>query len=460
MSLDLTNFQFQSHYIGLWTCSDSPDEKLSGTLFLDDQYMWLELCFEPTSNSFHESLNSITGVTYTTDTNGKDHSANICATGLKFERLSHLTNGLWHYKYSVAEIFIYEGAFKKEHIQCVNIKASILNEWSKKILQSAYFDVSRANIPSHHYILHHCSPLNHWLLNCDIMSAYFSYIASCTYGGINQGVEQQTILHISFKQKNSFEGAIQLSNQIIYLLYLITNRVFPIDYILLESNCNDKCFYKASGSHNYQYIKRYSNLEPHTLLTDFSESEIKGICKNWIDLYSEYSGAINTFFESHTNLYTRPASLINNYISVIETLSQSLAKKNAYLDETTKNAKLLIAMITQYNISKQDATKLKQAFLLVKGTELKSRLSVFIESIKEFLPNSLDEDFVKKIINTRHKITHPKSKQEPYYSPSEYLKLATDLSLSIHIYLLKSVGVKEGIIKKLVQTQGLAGGLS
>ncbi len=460
MSLELTNFQFQSHYVGLWSRAENPDERLSGTLFLDNQNIWLELSFEPTSDSFPESLNSIIGVTYSTDTNGKDHSASICARGLKFVKYTHLTNGLLHYKFSVAEIFIYEGSFQRDSIQSVNIKASILNEWSKNILQAAYFDVSKANIPSNHYILHHCSPQPHWLLKCDVMSVYLSFISSYSIGGINQGVEQQAILHISFRQRNSFEDAIQLSNEIIYLLFLITNRVFPVEYLLLETNCNDKCFYKASGTHNYQFIRKYSNLEPQTLSSDFSESEIKGLSNSWIDLYSEYSGAINTFFESHTNLYTRPASLINNYISVIETLSQSLAKKKAYLDETTKNAKLLIDIINQYNVSKQDSTKLKQAFLLVKGTELKSRLSVFIESIKEFLPNQLDEDFVKKIINTRHKITHPKSKQEPYYGPNEYQKLATELSLFIHIFLLKSVGVKADIIKKIVQTRGLAAGLS
>lgn len=460
MSLDVTTFRFQSHYIGLWTRFDNPDEKLSGTLFLDDQHIWLELCSELIAEPLPESLNTINGITYSTDSNGDDHAADICAKGLKFENMSRLKNGLWHYKFSVAEIFIYEGSFQNERIQSVNISAPILNEWAINLLKSAYFDVSKAHIPSNHYILHHCSPNQHWLLNCDIMSVYLSFIASYAFGGINRGVKQQAILHISFREKHRFEDAIQLSNQIIHLLYIITNRVFPVDYLLFETNCNDKCFYKASGSYNFQYIKRYTNLPPHTLSTDFSDSEIKGICKSWIDLCSEYSGAINTYFDSHTNLHTRPASLIKNYISVIEALSHSLDKKKTYLDDTTKNARLLIDMISKYNICEQDATKLKQAFLLVKGTALKSRLSVFLESIKEYLPNGFDDDFVKKIINTRHKITHPKSKQEPYYSSTEYPRLAAELSLSIHIYLLKSVGIKSEIIKKLVQTRGLAAGLS
>lgn len=458
MALDFTNFKFQSHYIGVWSRTGHSDDKFSGTLFIDGQNIWIELFFE--STKLPENLESISGITYSTDSNGDDHSANIIAEGLKFEKISHLGNGLRHYKYSVSEIFIYEGSFQKEQIQSINIKAEILNEWSANVLKSAYSDVSKVNIPSNHYILHHCSPHHNWLFNCDIMSVYMSYIATWAFGGINRGVEQQAILHISFRQKLSFDDAMQLSNQIVYLLYLITNRVFPVEYLLFENNCSDKCFYKASGSYNYQYIKHYAHIEPHTLLTDFSESEIKTISKNWVDLCSEYAGAINSFFESHTNVYTRPASLINNCISVIETLSQMLDKKEAYLDESTKNARLLIDIINQYKISKQDATKLKQAFLMVKGTELKSRLSKFLESIKDYLPYNFEEDYVKKIINTRHRITHPKSKQEPYYCSKDYPRLATELSLSIHIFLLKAIGVKQDIIKKLVQTRGLAAGLS
>lgn len=370
------------------------------------------------------------------------------------------TIGLWHYKYSVSEIFIYEGSFQKEYIQSIDIKASIFNEWTANILESAFVDVSKANIPSNHYIIHHCPPCHHWLLNCDIMSAYFSFIPTYSFGRGNRSVEQQAILHISFRQKKCFDDAMQLCNQIIYLLYLVTNRVFPVEYLLLESNCNDKCFYKVSGSYSYQYIKNYTNIDSHTFSTDFSEAEIKEISKAWIDLYSDYAGAINSFFESHTNIYTRPASLINNYISVIETLSQSLDKKKAHLDDSTKNARLLINMINQYNIGKQDATKLKQAFLMVKGTELKSRLSVFLDSIKDYLPYDFDEYYIKKIINTRHKITHPKSKQEPYYCSKDFPRLASELSLSIHIYLLKTTGVKPEIINRLVQTRGLAAGLS
>ena len=460
MPLDLTNFKFQSHYIGVWFRTEYPDEKLSGTLFIDGQDIWIELFFEPTTDALPELLESISGITYSTDSNGKDRSANIIAEGLKFEKISHLGNGLRHYKYSVSEIFIYEGAFQKESVQSIDVKAGIFNEWTKNILEAAYHDVSKINIPSNHYILHYSPPYPHWLLKCDDMNAYFSFIPTYSYGKINRGVEQQTLLHISFRQKNCFDDAMQLCNQILYLLYLITNRVFPVEYLLLENNCNDKCFYKASGSYNYQYIKKYANIEPHSLSTDFSESEIKAISKNWINLYSEYAGAINSFFESHTNIYTRPASLINCYISVIETLSQGLDKKTAQIDESTKKARLLIDMIQQYDIKKQDETKLKQAFLMVKGTELKSRLAVFLESIKSFLPYDFDDDYIKKIINTRHKITHPKSKQEPYYCSQDFPRLATELSLTIHIYLLKAIGVKDNIIKKLVQTRGLAAGLS
>ncbi len=41
MLIDKSNFKFQSHYTGLWSCINNPKEQFSGTLFIDQQKIWI-----------------------------------------------------------------------------------------------------------------------------------------------------------------------------------------------------------------------------------------------------------------------------------------------------------------------------------------------------------------------------------------------------------------------------------
>lgn len=37
MPIDKSNFKFQAHYTGLWSCINNPKKQFSGTLFIDQQ---------------------------------------------------------------------------------------------------------------------------------------------------------------------------------------------------------------------------------------------------------------------------------------------------------------------------------------------------------------------------------------------------------------------------------------
>ena len=50
------------------------------------------------------------------DEKGTEYAANMSAEGLQYKRLSHLENGLWHYRYSVSRIYIYENQLQKDRI--------------------------------------------------------------------------------------------------------------------------------------------------------------------------------------------------------------------------------------------------------------------------------------------------------------------------------------------------------
>lgn len=455
MPLDKSKFKFQSHYIGLWNRPDHPDERLSGTLFIEDQRMWVELYFKPSSPEFPEELELLNGCTSGMDDKGTEYAANISAEGLRYERLSHLENGLWHYRYSVSRIYIYENQLQKDRISSINIRASILDSWCEQYLSSRYESIPYDKIPYGHHIIHHTLPYTKMLYRGEIFSVTLHFPCTYSVGGINQGVTQRTILSITFRKIYSFEEAMYFVNEILYLFYILTDRIFPIDYLYSESGVN-VFVYKANESLLYRYIGWHTGVSSHVSLSDFSEDSIKRIFQKWDELYTNQSDALNSYFENHTNIYTSPSSKIRNFISTIDTLSKEMKGSKGILDLSTNKAKYLLKIIDKYKISNYDANELKSRFLNSSGTELKTRFANLLEKVKEYFSEDLGVDFVTKIVNTRHNIIHPKANMVPCFSPDEYEKVALQLNRIILVYILDVLEVEKPIVDKALKTSGLA----
>lgn len=455
MPLEKSKFKFQSHYIGLWNRPDYPDERLSGTLFIEDKRMWIELYFKPSSPEFSEKLELLNGCTSGMDEKGAEYAANISAEGLRYERLSHLENGLWHYRYSVSRIYIYENQLQKDKISSINIRASILDCWCEKYLSSRYECISNDKIPYGHHIIHHTLPYTKMLFRGEKISVTLRFPCTYSVGGINQGVTQRTILSISFSKSYSFDEAMYFVNEILYLFYILTNRIFPIDYLYSESGLN-VFIYKANESLLYRYIGWHPGVSPHISLSDFSDDSIKMIFQKWDEFYTTQSDALNSYFENHTNIYTSPSSKIRNYISTIDTLSKEMRGPKGALDLSTNKAKYLLKIIEKYKISNCEANELKSRFLNSSGTELKTRFANLLEKVKEYFSEDLSDDFVTKVVNTRHNIIHPKANMAPCFSPGEYDKVALQLNRIILLYILDVLEVEKSIVDKALKTSGLA----
>lgn len=453
MPLEKNKFRFQSHYIGWWHRPEQPYEKLSGALFIENQKIWLELYFEPDNSDFPQHLDTLSGCVCAVDNDGHEYAVNITVEGLNYNKWIHHEDKLWHYKYTVSNIFIYEGAFCKDMVGSVNIRAMILDEWAANVLQAAYIEIPYEQIPHGHHVIYHTPPQHYLLLNNEKMTTYLFFSYSYTVGGVNRGVKQKAFLRISFKERCSFHEALYIVNQIQYLFYLLTNQIFPVDYLYVES-INNAFFYKANDSILYRYIDNSSNIEPHSQLNDFSECEIQSIFQKWIELYSNYSDAINSYFETRTNIYNSPASCIKNYISTIDTLSKTLKGTKGNIDLTTNRAKYLLRIIEKYKINNSDSNELKSRFLNTSGVELKTRFSKLIEAIEDYIPLDLEPNFIVKIVNTRHNIIHPQANQQPCYSSMEYKKAASQLNFIILSYLLVLLEVKDDIIKKIRRLGG------
>lgn len=458
MLIEKDTFHFQSSYTGIWHRANCPDEQISGTLYIEDQQIWVELFFN-SDISLSDTVESIIGCTSTIDSTGKNIAANIIANELEFITRCNLKNGLRHYKYSVSNIFLYENNFKTENIHSLQVRAAILDKWASEIIAQSFRPIDYTQIPQNHHLIHFVEPQIYTLYWGQEFNVHLNFVSSISFADISRSIDVKSFIQVYFKSQISFHEALAKLNQILFLLYLLTNRIFSLDYIYSDS-CNNEFVYKANEQQLSRYIEHYNNIEPFTALGDFSNDEIKVVFQKWDTLYKEYNVAIDLFFEIHTNIYSSATSKIKNYISVIDSFSKNLLGEKGEIDETPKRAKFLLDIINKYNISKQESSQLKSQFLKTSGKELKTRFANLIEIVKKFLPSDLDSDFVTKVVNTRNNITHPKSNSTPCYGPESYNKVASQLNKIIICYILLQLDVKDDIINKFLKYSGIAAGLS
>lgn len=459
MPLDKHDFKFQTNYIGLWVCPNIPEDNISGTLFIEGQRMWIELFFKPKASDFPETIESLTGCTSGIGADGKEYAANILVEGLEYICWNHLENGLWHYRYNVSRIFIYDNLLQTDKISSIYIRANILDKWCSDYLESVYMSVPYEKIPYGHHIIYHTLPHPKILYKNDIICISLTFPCVYSVGGINQYVEQKAFLKVSFNKRCSFQDSLFYINQIQYLFYILTNRVFPIDYLYSESG-NNVFVYKANEFSSYQFIEKYSDLNPHIKMSDFSDTEISSIFCKWDKLYIEQGDALNSYFENHINIYTPPSTQIKSFISTIDTLSKEMRGPKGSPDLGTKKAKYLLKIIEKYNINNSDANELKTRFLNVSGVELKTRFTNLIKVIDKYLSNEMEANFVIKAVNTRHNIIHPNANMQPCFSPVDYEKVATQLNKIILTYILVILGMSDSIIDRVLKTSGCANTLS
>ena len=451
MPVDKSNFTFQSHYIGQWSRIDAPQEQFFGTLFISQQKIWIELCYIDPIPKLLEDIDALNGCSYSIDGTGKESAVNIFVEGLKFVRYFHSGNGLnlMHYTYSVDCIYIYEGELHKDEIRALTIRSKIFDKWASPIMIGAYHNEVFKQLPLSHHAIYFVPPYPYTLLrNCDFFVA-MKFDCKYQIGGIHQGVEQSAFLHVSSQKKRSFTDFQTYVNQFYYLFFLLTNTIFPIDYMFCEYG-NNTFIYKPNEQQLCRYIEPYDNVEPVTTSEDFSAEEIQSIFTQWVELYNKYGDAINTFFETLTNIYTSPASQIKNLISSIDALTKEIKGNAGVVHPNSNRAKTLESIFNRNVLTPDEKNRLKGWLLQVKGTELKSRFSKMLEQISQYLPRNLDKDFVEKIVNTRNNITHPYSKEPFCFNSDEYRKASYELNNIIRAYLLDSIGVKECIINKLI----------
>lgn len=96
--IDRFDFKFESRYIGLWYQPNNPSKQYYGTLFLDKQNIFIELCFQGEGIAHSEQLDYLYGSAYSYDKQkDKEYSESIALQGLIGIKSSHFCNNLKHY---------------------------------------------------------------------------------------------------------------------------------------------------------------------------------------------------------------------------------------------------------------------------------------------------------------------------------------------------------------------------
>lgn len=446
------DFKFQPQYIGLWYLDDSHSEELSGTLFVEEQTMWIDLFFQDNKGLVLTEIDTLYGTTYTFDEQkNKETTINIVLQHLYFLKSTQFGNGLSHYKYEVKEFFIYEGVYEKDDIREISIRASIFDKWTSDILSKSFQGKDIDNMPDNQRVINYVQPHPYFLNKKSEIKIYLYFGYSCNYSGECRYIKQKTSFCIRPIDHQSFDKAIALVKRYCWILYLLMNRIFQTDYVVMYTT-NGKYIYRLSNKYAYHFVEDKPNARPYTFLKDFSTEEIMSIFSKWDDFYIEYQDAIDMFFETASNLYLPPSSIIRNYISIIDALSKLLKGEICEINHKTKKEKFVLEILetTKDILTARQKNKMKTLFLPNKGTEMKSRFRKLLEQIKDLMPEEINSEFVEKIVNTRNNITHPND-YEPYSFPKEqYENVSYKLSKVIRAYILKNLGVNDTITKKLI----------
>lgn len=447
------NFQYKKSYAGLWNNPNKPGSQMSGTLFLDDQSMRIELYCQEETNDDSIQPPMLMGVTFSADNDSKKESFKIMIERLHFLQNNRFGNGVMLHIYDVGIAYFYENKLDFDNISGTRLCADILNKWASDWLRSSYNLEMEEKLPLDQHVVwfRQNSP---YTLHKDEQIKVFLYSGySHYYRPDNQGIKQVAFFDIKFNSPKHFHEALAIQTKYQYLLYLLLNRTFPPRYNMFRTSSGNFS-YKVSEKYAYRYFETAAaDFNPLTQLADFTKEQIQSIFTEWGKLYERYAYAISLYFDTVTNIYVSPASQVKNYISVIDAFTASMNGEACEINKNTKKSRKVNQIIEKIEgvITKEEKNYLKTQLLWQKEREIKSRFKSLIKELDHLLPDEINDEFVEKIINTRNNITHPKDNEDYAYSELEYEECSYLLKKIVRAKMLTEIGVEGKIAKKILE---------
>ena len=461
------NFVFQKSYTGFWEI-EGMDKSIAGTLSLLDNSIEIDLYCEGSLDIRIDGVKMIRGKAF--ENNQKnEHLYCFILTGFHLKKATRFFHGMYHTVLDVESFYIYQEGVNTNEILSACIRTQILDNWASTLIKRGYKDSGE----KHQVKLEYVSPDKLTLYKDPEteLCIYIYFGLQQAYSGNDVSIRPRCFLNIDFGKTINIHEAFKLIETTKFFFFLIWNNTFQPTFTEFRTS-KGNFILKLSNKHSYQYFEDVTNSTSYTEIEDFdkndSDSEKRDIANfstqqleyalsKWFEMYSDYTDALDTYFDTISNKYIMPSIQIKNFVSTIDALSENcIIEENKDEKEIEKRKSLeKILEKTREVLKESELNQIRNAIWGKKKNKkpkipLEPRFNCLLTSISSLLPDEINEEFVKKIVNTRNNITHPKAQKLPAFSAVEYDNASYLLTKVIRAYLLNTLSFNSEIIKKII----------
>lgn len=429
--------------IGIWFLPESPDDKLSGSLNIDDKgNCQLKLA---------ENFGGIKGI-----------GSNECveailgflANGKKVTLLNCIqTNQQWGFPgfpvtvYTSTIAIIGEWYNSDEDIVVSEITASYnyLNYW----INCKPFSVVKDDEKKEIYMTY-CMPK---VVTCNVENEKIelTYGANCEGDSYsNFEIHQSEFVCFKFKEKVHYKNAFDRVNDFANFLTLcIGKRISALTVTTVNQEGQEVEFIYPRDTRDNGVVKEHELYIKYTYVKDNFEN----IMKNWLSKKDMLNPIIDYFVDAHETEFRIPISFLK-VVQAIEAYSRRMRKNEIMPPEIFEKK---VQSILEKIESEDDKRLVKS--ILSNEPRLRQRLTeLFDETNYVFnISSAKRKSYINKIVNTRNYYTHfDKSLEDKILNPTEMFYLSRLIRSVLRVLLLQELGLSQDLIKiRMQEDQGL-----
>ena len=460
------DFTFQDSYSGFWNI-EGIGNHIAGTLFLYENSIELDLFYEGTIDLTNRKIKFVQGRAFSKNYFGKEKEYNFVLWGFDFLKGTGL-RVINHSIFDVKGLYIYQNSFCTNEINSVCIRTPLFDRWASSFSKKGY---KECDILSSDRVKVEYSSLGSLTLYRDPNTDFriFIYFGRQTsFKNNDVSIKLRNFLNIGFGKTIDINEANKQIEIVKYFFFLVWNITFSPTFIEFRTP-KGNFILKLSNKHTFEYVWNSGNAGPFTTIDDFGElkdlspddtffsQQLESSISKWLELYTNYNDALDTYFETISNRYITPSMQIKNNISTIDALSENFKDEtdnDRQIDEQQDTLESIFNKIED-RLNESEKKQLKKLMFSKKRKKqkkpLRDRFLILLKSISELLTDDINKDFVDKIVNTRNNLTHPKEEIYPAFSYNEYDEAAYLLTKVIRAYLLKKIDIKPKVIRKIIK---------
>lgn len=444
-------------YIGYWWLPEDDENRIPGTLIMNDNGDFILQIIETFSNGdvekkfrTHREFDLIIGIAREEGSNN-DYSFKLLRSLVISNALNKLTYYKLHASYVLKSISSEFSDILKFDI--VKLEPQYLNQWLDINSLNLSYSKKRSD-KLHDFILSHEQPEPITLFkNKDFILKLHT---SISYGfPINAEFKcsQSAFLKIEFSQPKGLTEIREVSKKIRNFFTLAIGTPIKIDKISVGWQESEGVYFdylwKDKFQNNFDSSMKIHNSRHMLLSYNFLKDNVNLIFQNWFDKYDDLKFTINNFFSTLYNdfLYTEDKFL--NYVFGLEVYHRTKHggfdyKKESYLQIREE---ILDKLEDKHHIQWLEARLNKHI-----ENSLKQRLA-HLFSIHSQSLNGLVEDaeaFINNVVETRHYYVHEKVLNEEFVISDVIAlnRMKTKLRVIIQAILMHELGFENEVINK------------